>query len=274
MLRQEVDSHVLVTRLKGMPDLARLEDATSPSPDHEEGVKSGEAPLVTSLRSLSERAAKMIKECANTCDLYSQKPMLFKLAGATLWKSEFQQYIELFEGLQKEFQRALVIRTASGVDDVQNRCALAEATCSKLMIASSMKSVQDSLKYLVSQPDTLRAAITELFDVKMSSSVKVMEVASEGLLDKALARNMDTFDRKFELHQMQLQESWEKSISEVIAVIRQGPHDQIKSSVCTSMFSASPNSDPLRILRRSGSYGKKWYVAHRTNMAKVVSDKT
>ncbi|TCD69483.1 hypothetical protein EIP91_007413 [Steccherinum ochraceum] len=209
----------VLTQLRGITDLSQIEQSASPKAGAE-GERREETPLVTSLRSLSERAAKLIKECANTCDLYSQKPMLFKLAGATLWKSEFQQYIEVFEGLQKEFQRALTIRTATGVDVMQD----------------SMKSVQESLKYLVSQPDTLRAAITELFDVKLGTSVKFMEVASEGLLDKALARNMDTFDRKFELHQMQLQESWEKSISEVIAVIREGPHDQIKSSEIRTLW--------------------------------------
>ena len=67
--------------------------------------------------------------------------------------------------------------------------------------------------------------------IRGNFSVKDLKEELFENLEDAISVNFEVFERKFTLHQNQLQEQLTKSMQEIIVTIKEGPHDKIKDPV-------------------------------------------
>lgn len=67
--------------------------------------------------------------------------------------------------------------------------------------------------------------------IRGNFTVKELKDELHENLETAIHDNFQIFERKFTLHQNQLQEQLTKSLAEVIVAVREGPHDKIKNHV-------------------------------------------
>jgi hypothetical protein len=70
------------------------------------------------LADISQQAAKDIHECANCCDVYSKKRMLYKVLTGTHWEAELVRFACLFAGHKQDIQLALTVYTAARIDKI------------------------------------------------------------------------------------------------------------------------------------------------------------
>ncbi|KAL4247755.1 hypothetical protein ABKN59_008598 [Abortiporus biennis] len=69
------------------------------------------------LQEISKKTAKDIKKCGNVCEAYLRTRLVVRFFRAESWKSKLLEFIEIFHDRRREFQMAISIHTAKGVDD-------------------------------------------------------------------------------------------------------------------------------------------------------------
>ena len=86
------------------------------------------------MEKLCVKVAEDIKRCANTCDTYLKlvfvsftifpllivgfrKKILVKIFAGPMWEGRLLDFVEIFTNRRKEFEFALTIHTAVGVDE-------------------------------------------------------------------------------------------------------------------------------------------------------------
>ncbi|KAI0795577.1 hypothetical protein C8Q75DRAFT_803447 [Abortiporus biennis] len=72
------------------------------------------------LQEISKKTAKDIKKCGNVCDAYLRTSLVVKFLKAESWKSKLLEFVEIFDDRRREFQMAVSIHTAKGVDDMHD----------------------------------------------------------------------------------------------------------------------------------------------------------
>jgi hypothetical protein len=81
------------------------------------------APDATTLedrfKTLIVKTENDIKNCSNTCDAYAKKRTLAKVFLSPLWDVKLVAFVDVFSKRKDEFEYALTIHTALGVDDVR-----------------------------------------------------------------------------------------------------------------------------------------------------------
>jgi hypothetical protein len=70
------------------------------------------------LADISQQTAEDIRKCANCCDVYSKKRMLYKVLAGKQWEAQLGQFAGVFAGHKQEFLFALTVHTAAGIDKV------------------------------------------------------------------------------------------------------------------------------------------------------------
>lgn len=71
------------------------------------------------LQGLSQQTAEDIKDCANTCDIYSRKKLLVKVLRGLDWEEKLRSFIRLFTKRRAEFEFALACHNARTVDELK-----------------------------------------------------------------------------------------------------------------------------------------------------------
>jgi hypothetical protein len=70
------------------------------------------------LADISQQTAEDIRKCANCCDVYTRKTMLYKVLAGKQWEAQLGQFAGVFAGRKQELLFALTVHTAAGMDKV------------------------------------------------------------------------------------------------------------------------------------------------------------
>ncbi|KAI0960928.1 hypothetical protein AcV7_000168 [Taiwanofungus camphoratus] len=215
------------------------------------------------LQGLSQQTAEDIKDCANTCDIYSRKKLLVKVLRGLDWEEKLRSFIRLFTKRRAEFEFALACHNARTVDELkvhsdEMKVKLA-ALDDKMDIIMKMFA-----KFMTSDEKQLASKVEEMGGIKLvlnndtvlkeltasdpdrrrvdgPSGAKVSASALDDLktelgedLENAMKRNLKNFEAKFELQKKQIEkvarEEGDRVIGAVTGFVSQGPHDKIKDA--------------------------------------------
>ncbi|KAI0826090.1 hypothetical protein BC629DRAFT_47848 [Irpex lacteus] len=117
MARRQNDKRViaLFREMKEMIEvLVRLKDITDPQVLGLNGNM-----IRGKLQTLVDAAAQDIKDCGNACDVWMKKTVLVKVLVGPAWEGRLAAFTSGFAARRMEFEFALQIHTASGVDAIQ-----------------------------------------------------------------------------------------------------------------------------------------------------------
>ncbi|THH29238.1 hypothetical protein EUX98_g4953 [Antrodiella citrinella] len=209
---------------------------------------------------LCEKAASDIKDCANACDSYSKKRLVVKVLKGHTWEGKLVGFVGTFTQRKTDFQQALSIHTARTVDAIQVTVKAVEAAIANMdqrmavfmeMFAANVPPNEMTMRVKIQEkgdPNTVLnndAILRELNDFENTTFLKQGSVSSSKIrgtysvkdlkeelqenLEVCISENFLIFERKFTLHQNQLQEQLTKSLQEVIVAVKEGPHDRIKN---------------------------------------------
>ncbi|KAF8589614.1 hypothetical protein K439DRAFT_1404841 [Ramaria rubella] len=114
MRRRDNDRKIMELHLEmrdTMDVLAQIKNITDP-----ETVANDSTLARGRLQTLSQETVEEIKDCANTCDTYSNETILAKVLNSAAWQGRLAKYDGLFTRRRSEFDFALNVHTAVGVD--------------------------------------------------------------------------------------------------------------------------------------------------------------
>ncbi|KAF8589617.1 hypothetical protein K439DRAFT_1332394 [Ramaria rubella] len=257
MTRRENDKKIMALHLEirdMIEVLAQLEDIKDPQ-------------TITSdnkgrMQKLCEDMAKDIKDCANACDTYSKKKIIVKVLNGPIWEGRLAKYGGLFVKHRSDFEFALSIHTAVGVDaanmtleDVKaTTMAIDEKVDMMMKMFQSLTSPEEKkLTRLVNQKGGSKAVqendklLRELSKNELQgfSSVAVVGRKAGGKPysfedlqddlrsdpDEAIRKNFDVFSRKLKMQQDRILEEtkvmMQREGDRVIEAVTGGPHDKI-----------------------------------------------
>nr|GAT44772.1 predicted protein [Mycena chlorophos] len=212
------------------------------------------------MQGIVETAANNIKGCANACDTYVKKKLVVKVIKGPIWEGKLAAFSGEFTKRRDEFQLALSMHTALGVDaavrgidSLADSSKAIEAKINMMMnlfaqmaspeqkeltrLAGDQKGTpsDEVLKKLNEEENRLLGAQGNGKDVQSATKDKQLADLKAELkttADAAIAANMEVFDRKFEIQLRQIEEAVERAVKRqgdrIIGAVLSGPHDRIK----------------------------------------------
>ncbi|KAI0043104.1 hypothetical protein FA95DRAFT_1546775 [Auriscalpium vulgare] len=202
------------------------------------------------LVALISQTAEDIKDCSNACDAYSKKSLFAKVFQGPMWDETLLGFVELFTKRRTEFQFALGIHTAQGVDGAKAALGSIEHTTQELqkkmdaMIALFQQLVSPEQKALMELVNklggaqavlrndaALKTVLSSLTPAPTPSELKEELGVSK---DAALKENLVVFTRKFEAQQQEIEE--EDAPPEPIRPVGKKPHDRILDKAMRSIW--------------------------------------
>ncbi|KAF7319402.1 VPS13 domain-containing protein [Mycena chlorophos] len=206
-----------------------------------------------------ETAAKNIKGCANACDTYVKKKLVVKVIKGPIWEGKLAAFSGEFTKRRDEFQLALSMHTALGVDaavrgidSLADSSKAIEAKIDMMMklfaqmaspeqkeltrLAGDQKGTpsDEVLKRLNEEENRLSGAQGNSKEQSATKDKQLADLKAElkTTADAAIAANMEVFDRKFEIQRRQIEEAVERAVKRqgdrIIGAVLAGPHDRIK----------------------------------------------
>ncbi|KAF8529737.1 hypothetical protein BU17DRAFT_36437, partial [Hysterangium stoloniferum] len=206
---------------------------------------------------LSEDTEKDIKKCANACDTYSKKKLLVKVLVGSVWENRFLEFLSLFVRRRQEFEFALTIHTARGVDAANEALGDVNARLDLMMqmLKQLVSPEEKEMAQLVEKRGGVEAvqnnkkALEELNKLahKNTASLELISTGPQKTLnkddmeelledlhtspDKAMEKNEKVFERKFEIQQRQITEELTRVLGRegdrIISAITSGPRDRL-----------------------------------------------
>ena len=73
------------------------------------------------MEELCKKTAGDIKACTNSCGLYTRKKLLVKVLQGPIWANRLGDFVKKFTSRREEFQFALSIHSAVGIDDANKK---------------------------------------------------------------------------------------------------------------------------------------------------------
>ncbi|KAJ6475237.1 hypothetical protein C8R47DRAFT_1220710 [Mycena vitilis] len=208
--------------------------------------------------------AEDIKACANACDTYTKKKLVVKILKGPVWEGKLVKFAGTFTKRRSEFEFALSIHTALGVDAANQTLGSVDKTTKEMnekmdammkMFQQFVAPEQKEMMRLVEQKGGLQACqendkiLKELSDLEAKSSsslggapqsaksaqkTSALEDLKDDLVlepDAAVEKNLTVFSRKFEVQKRQIVDELTKVVERegdrVISAITAGPHDKI-----------------------------------------------
>lgn len=243
------------------------------------------------MQELAKVTADDIKDCANACDTYSKKKLIgscdfpltqpvispnilltVKVIQGPIWECKLLDFVGRFTKRRSEFEFALTIHTARGVDAANQTLSDVKKTTDEVNVKMDMmmkmferfvlpeqkemalliqkkggeKACQGSDKILQElnefEKKTLSSSATAAAAVHMgrrtavSSDFDELKADLHAEPDEAMAKNMSTFSRKFEIQKRQITEEVSKAMrregDRIINAVTSGPHEKIIDPVC------------------------------------------
>ncbi|TCD69103.1 hypothetical protein EIP91_008745 [Steccherinum ochraceum] len=231
--RRENDQKVTVVHA-AMRDMMRvlfeLRDI-DPSSDRGQGI-------ATQLQMMCKTAAGHIERCAHSCETYCKQGSFAKYAKALKWKSVFQSLVDDFDKQQEMFSRAIIISIYKTVGSIERKLDAG--------YHEALQKVADAEQQR-GQPTEATAKAT-VFSLENTATNEIVEP------EAALAANLDTFKRKFELRaetisselqvlQKRFQEAQDAIVDKVdetgrkmMKAIAAGPHELVTDKVLQGIW--------------------------------------
>ncbi|EED80010.1 predicted protein [Postia placenta Mad-698-R] len=223
------------------------------------GTLDGEGVTIEArMKILLGATAKEIKQCANVCDAYSKTKTVVKVVKGPLWEGTFINYVKLFAKRRDEFKFMLSTYIAVKVNEIDQKMdnltrSVAEKTdviinLLQNFIPAEQQAMRDKVEQKGGASAVLHdeAVLHELITTEAQSGPAgnnpkqaagrirdSIEEVKRQLDDPVVVieRNLQSFERKFEMQQRQIMEEMEKVIhresDRVIESVRSGPHDKI-----------------------------------------------
>ncbi|KAF7294308.1 hypothetical protein HMN09_01159800 [Mycena chlorophos] len=246
------DMMAVLTQLKNVKDAEEIApDGTSIKGRMQEVIKN---------------TAEDIKGCANACDTYTKKRTVVKVLKSGVWAGKLTGFVATFTKRRGEFEFALSIHTALGVDAANRALSAVDKTTQEMnakmdmmmkMFSQMMSPEAREMARLVEQRGGAEACqdndklLKELNELEAKSSSSLGPQSSKGSasangaksaledlrdelsmdLDAAMEKNMTAFSRKFEVQQRQIIDELTKVVERqgdrIISALSSGPHDRL-----------------------------------------------
>ncbi|KAJ7167639.1 hypothetical protein C8R46DRAFT_1093665 [Mycena filopes] len=195
------------------------------------------------MQEIVKGTAEDIKACANACDTYTKKKTIVKVLKGPIWEGKLVKFVGIFTKRRGDFEFALSIHTALGVDAANRAISAVDKTTLEMnakmdmmmkMFQQFVSPEQREMARIVEQKGGLQACqdndkiLKELSDLESKStpnqvnfgpqsakqSAKGATNKTSGLEDlkdelmtdpdAAIEKNMTVFARKFEVQQRQI----------------------------------------------------------------------
>ncbi|KAJ7368797.1 hypothetical protein DFH08DRAFT_33383 [Mycena albidolilacea] len=217
------------------------------------------------MQEIVKGTADDIKACANTCDTYTKKKLVVKILKGPVWEGKLVAFVGKFTKRRGEFEFALSIHTALGVDAANRAITAVDKTTQEMnakmdmmmkMFQTFVSPEQKEMARLVEQKGGIQACqendkvLRELDDLENKSSAAHLQqgptstkgaASTSGLddlkdelmtdVDAAIQKNLTVFSRKLEVQTRQIIDELSKVVERqgdrVISAITAGPHDRI-----------------------------------------------
>ncbi|KAJ6560234.1 hypothetical protein B0H19DRAFT_1146862 [Mycena capillaripes] len=210
------------------------------------------------LEALIKRTSDDIRACANACDTYSKKKLVVKVLKGPIWEGRLVKFCGLFTQRRAEFEFALSIHTALGVDAANKTLGDVEKTTQEInnkmelmmrMFQQFTTPEQKDIMKVVESKGGLKACqendkiLKELNDMEnvgnpssaagLGKSSNLADLKEDLHLDPdaAMEKNMAVFARKFEVQKRQIIDELSRVVQRegdrVISAVTAGPHDKI-----------------------------------------------
>ncbi|CAK5278153.1 unnamed protein product [Mycena citricolor] len=208
---------------------------------------------------IAKETADDIKACANACDTYIKKKLIVKILKGPIWDGKLVAFAGTFTKRRSEFEFALSIHTAVGVDVATKLIGAVDHTTTAMnakmdmmlqLFKSLMTPEQEEMARMIDrrggQDSVVRSdrALQELsvLEEKITGSGEPTHVRRAYGLDDlkdelesdpqlAIDANKDAFSRKLDVQTRQIIDDLSKVIERegdrVISAINAGPHDRI-----------------------------------------------
>ncbi|KAJ6593779.1 hypothetical protein B0H19DRAFT_34811 [Mycena capillaripes] len=219
------------------------------------------------MQEIVKATADDIKACANACDTYTKKKLVVKILKGPVWEGKLVKFAGTFTKRRSEFEFALSIHTALGVDAANKTLGSVDKTTQEMnekmdmmmkMFQQFVAPEQKEMMRIVEQKGGLQACqendkiLKELSDLEAKSSsslggaansaksaqnTSALEDLKDDLMvdpEAAMEKNLTVFSRKFEVQKRQIVDELTKVVERegdrVISAITAGPHDKIIDS--------------------------------------------
>ncbi|KAJ7223972.1 hypothetical protein C8J57DRAFT_1591283 [Mycena rebaudengoi] len=219
------------------------------------------------MQGILQSTADDIKSCANACDTYTKKKLIVKILKSSIWEGKLVKFVGIFTKRRSEFEFALSIHTALGVDAANRALTVVDKTTQEMnakmdmmmkMFQQFVAPEQKEMARLVEQKGGIQACqendkiLKELYDLESKSSPTApsnsgssKSAATSGMTsgleelkdelatdpDAAMEKNLTVFTRKFEVQKRQIIDELTKVVERqgdrVISALTSGPHDKI-----------------------------------------------
>ncbi|KAF7292835.1 VPS13 domain-containing protein [Mycena indigotica] len=246
--------HVEMKDMMGvLTQLKSVKDADAVAPDG--------STIKGRMQIIIENTAKDIKACANACDAYVKKKLVVKVLKGPIWEGKLAAFAGTFTKRRSEFEFAMSIHTALGVDAANRAISLVDETTQAMnqkmdlmmkMFSQMISPEQKEMSRLIDQkggPSCVdnERVLKELNDFENKSSSAQRAVGSKlgaksGDLDdlkddlhanpdQAIEANMEQFSRKFAIQQRQILDEISRVVERqgdrIIGAVLAGPGDRI-----------------------------------------------
>ncbi|KAJ7115464.1 hypothetical protein C8R44DRAFT_880758 [Mycena epipterygia] len=252
--RRENDRKILALHME-MKDMMGVLTQLKNVKDAEERAPDGST-IKGRMQEIVKATADDIKACANACDTYSKKKLVVKILKGPIWEGKLVSFVEIFTKRRSEFEFALSMHTALGVDAANKTLSTVDQTTQEVnakmdmmlkMFQQFVTPAQTEMSRMIEQrggPACLDndKALRELneFEAKSSGPAKKkgksfdLEDLKEDLHsdpDAAMERNMAKFNRKLDAQTRQILDEVDRLVKRegdrVISAVNAGPHDRI-----------------------------------------------
>ncbi|KAJ7093941.1 hypothetical protein B0H15DRAFT_147115 [Mycena belliarum] len=248
--------HMEMKEMMGvLTQLKNVKDADETAPDG--------TTIKGRMQEIVKVTAEDIKACANACDTYTKKKLVVKILKGPVWEGKLVKFAGTFTKRRSEFEFALSIHTALGVDAANKTLGSVDQTTQEMnkkmdmmmkMFQQFVGPEEKEMLRVVEQKGGLQACqendkvLKELSDLeaKSTSTGGVVQPAKSGAkssaledlkddlmsdIDSAMEKNMTVFTRKFEVQKRQIVDELTKVVERegdrVISAVTAGPHDKI-----------------------------------------------
>ncbi|KAJ7846349.1 hypothetical protein B0H14DRAFT_934544 [Mycena olivaceomarginata] len=259
--RRENDRRILTLHME-MKDmmgvliqLKNVKDAREKAPDG--------TTIEGRMQEIAKGTAEDIKDCANVCDTYSKKKLVVKVLKGPIWEGRLVKFVDVFSKRREQFEFALSIHTARGVDEANRTIGTVDKTTQEMnakmdmmlkMFAQMGSPEQKEMARLVEQRGGQAVldndkALKELNDLENKSGASQGTGKTHGSKtakpsdlddlkddlhtdpDAAVEQNMTVFTRKFEVQKRQIIDALSRVVERqgdrIINAVTAGPHDRI-----------------------------------------------
>ncbi|KAJ7846409.1 hypothetical protein B0H14DRAFT_936649 [Mycena olivaceomarginata] len=256
--RRENDRRILALHME-MKDMMGVLTQLKNVKDPEEVAPDGTT-IKGRMQEIAKGTADDIKACANACDTYSKKKLVVKVLKGPIWEGKLVKFVGMFSKRRDQFELALSIHTALGVDAANRAISTVDKTTQEMnakmdmmmkMFAQMVSPEQKEMARLVEQRGGQAVldndkALKELSDWENKSGGSQGSGATHGGKssdlddlkddlhtdpDAAMEQNMSVFTRKFEVQKRQIIDELSRVVERqgdrIISAVTAGPHDRI-----------------------------------------------